>query len=128
MKNNRILEYIVPIVLILSIIGGLIILGASYTVPFHTNPTNLGISPEALASLQNGETLLFIGRMLLIILVVIDFVGLVYIIQYKDKLCPKCQTPLPKWRIPKNGYEAFIGGWTCPGCGTKLTWQLRERK
>ena len=128
MKNNKILEYSVPIVLILSIVGGLIILGASYTGPFSTGPTNFGISPEALASLQISETLLIIVRILLIILVVLDFVLLVYIIQYKEKLCPKCKTPLPKWRIPKNGYEAFIGGWTCPSCGTKLTWQLHERK
>lgn len=127
-KNNKIIEYTVPAVLILSIVVELIILGLSYTTLFSISPTNSGASSEALASLQIGGTLFNITRILLIILVILQFIFVVYVIQYKEKLCPKCQTPLPKWRVPKNAYEAIMGGWTCPSCGTKLTWQLHERK
>jgi hypothetical protein len=46
----------------------------------------------------------------------------------KKRTCPKCGKKLPTWRIPHGRYEWFIGGSTCSGCGTKLTWRLRERK
>jgi hypothetical protein len=64
-----------------------------------------------------------------LIIVIVLIVGvLVYKIKSKEKICPRCQNPLPKWRFPKDGREALLGGLTCPNCGTKLTWQLRERK
>ncbi|MGC1379052.1 MAG: hypothetical protein WA821_22680 [Anaerolineales bacterium] len=66
--------------------------------------------------------------LLLIIVAGLQVGVLFYKINSKKKICPKCQTPLPKWRIPKDGYEAFVGGWTCPNCGVKFTWQLRERE
>ena len=48
-------------------------------------------------------------------------------IRYKRKSCPHCGIELPKWRIPQDNYERFIGGWTCSNCGIKLTWDLKER-
>jgi len=46
----------------------------------------------------------------------------------KAKSCPKCGSRLPKWRMPKDTHEAFVGGWTCANCGTKPTGRLDERK
>ena len=65
--------------------------------------------------------------LLLIVVVVLQAGVLVYKINSKEKVCPKCQTPLPKWRIPKDGYEILLGGYTCPNCGTKFTGRLRKR-
>jgi ribosomal protein S27AE len=67
------------------------------------------------------------GATLFIVVSVILGGIVLYKISSKKKFCPKCHALLPKWRIPKDRYEIFIGGWTCPNCGTKLTWQLRER-
>ncbi len=33
------------------------------------------------------------------------------------KTCPKCDTPAPLVRIPKNRSQALWGGCTCTGCG-----------
>ncbi|MBL8922908.1 MAG: hypothetical protein JNJ54_28930 [Myxococcaceae bacterium] len=34
--------------------------------------------------------------------------------------CPKCGTPLPAVRVPKNFRQALWGGWTCAKCGVEL--------
>lgn len=34
--------------------------------------------------------------------------------------CPKCSTQLPRFRRPPSAKEAFLGGWTCHGCGTRV--------
>jgi hypothetical protein len=121
MKNNKAFENTVYGVLMHSIVSLLIIIGLLYLIPFVNTLANFGIPPEVFAPLQ-------IVRIPLIIVVALQLSLLVYKIQSKEKVCPKCQTRLPKWRIPKNRYELFLGGWTCPNCGTKFTWQLHECK
>lgn len=34
--------------------------------------------------------------------------------------CPKCGTPLPSIRAPKNARQLLWGGWTCASCGVEL--------
>jgi hypothetical protein len=121
MKNNKTIENTVHGALMLSIVSSLIIIGLLYFIPFVNTFANLGIPPEIFAPFR-------LVRILLIVIVVLQFGVLMYKIQSKEKVCPKCQTPLPKWRIPQSKFEAFAGGWTCPNCGTKLDWQLHERK
>ena len=36
------------------------------------------------------------------------------------KSCPKCDTPLPRFRKPSSTREAMLGGWHCPACGAKI--------
>jgi hypothetical protein len=42
--------------------------------------------------------------------------------------CPKCGTPLPSVRAPKNLRQALWGGWTCSNCQTELDKWGREVK
>ena len=121
MKNNKTVENIAYGALILNIVRLLTVIGLLYVMPVVNALANLGIPPEVFAPLQ-------LARIFSIIAVVLQASMLVYKIQSNEKICPKCQTPLPKWHIPKNGYELFVGGWTCSSCGTKLTWQLHERE
>lgn len=34
--------------------------------------------------------------------------------------CCRCQTPMPRLRIPKDREEFAWGGWTCPKCGLRM--------
>jgi hypothetical protein len=34
-------------------------------------------------------------------------------------VCPKCQTPAPKFRKPANRRQMLWGGWTCVQCKTE---------
>ncbi len=34
--------------------------------------------------------------------------------------CPKCQTPVPRYRKPSSFRQAFFGGWMCENCGTEM--------
>ncbi len=36
------------------------------------------------------------------------------------KSCPKCNTPLPRFRKPSNTREAMLGGWHCPTCSATI--------
>jgi hypothetical protein len=40
--------------------------------------------------------------------------------------CPRCGTPLPRFRKPASASEAMWGGWTCPQCGCKVDKYGRE--
>jgi len=37
-----------------------------------------------------------------------------------DLKCPKCGTPFPSIRIPKNYRQFMWGGWTCKNCGEEF--------
>jgi transposase-like protein len=34
--------------------------------------------------------------------------------------CPKCEAPMPRFRIPTSFRQMFLGGWTCPNCGCEI--------
>lgn len=36
------------------------------------------------------------------------------------KICPKCGSPLPRFRKPSSFKEAMLGGWHCQTCNTHL--------
>ena len=36
------------------------------------------------------------------------------------KSCPKCSTPLPRFRKPADAREAMLGGWCCQKCGARI--------
>jgi hypothetical protein len=38
----------------------------------------------------------------------------------KVRICPKCKTPLPKFRKPANSHQMLWGGWTCQKCGSEI--------
>jgi DNA-directed RNA polymerase subunit RPC12/RpoP len=42
-----------------------------------------------------------------------------------DIKCPKCGTPAPSSRIPKNFRQFMWGGWTCATCGEEFDKWLR---
>jgi hypothetical protein len=121
MKNGKTIESAAYTALILNIVGLSSIIGLLLLVSAINTRANLGIPLLDFGSIR-------IVIILLGVVIALQVGILIYKIKSKEKICPKCQTPLPKWRIPKNGYEALVGGWTCPSCGTKLTWQLHERK
>lgn len=37
-----------------------------------------------------------------------------------NNACPRCATPVPMIRTPKNLRQALWGGWTCTQCGCEL--------
>ncbi len=37
----------------------------------------------------------------------------------KQRICPKCKKPLPKFRTPTNWRQLVWGGWTCQHCETE---------
>jgi hypothetical protein len=119
MKNGKTVENVVHVSLMRSIVVEISIIGLLLLISVFSSLTNWEIQP-ILRPIR-------IVIILLIISIALQASVLIYKILSKERICPKCQTPLPKWRIPKNRYEVFVGGWTCPSCGTKLTWQLRER-
>jgi hypothetical protein len=41
--------------------------------------------------------------------------------------CPKCNTPLPIIRKPKNQTQVLFGGWTCHCCGCEVDKYGNER-
>jgi hypothetical protein len=47
-------------------------------------------------------------------------------INLRPLVCPRCQTPLPRVRVPGDGREAMWGGSTC-ACGCRLDKWGRER-
>jgi hypothetical protein len=79
---------------------------------------------------------IYLTKFLLLICVGIILLGAIMILsmylfrqsRLGKKNCPKCGNKLPILRIPADSYELFIGGWTCPNCKIKLTWELLERK
>ena len=34
--------------------------------------------------------------------------------------CPTCGRAFPRFRMPQSFREAFMGGWRCEHCGTKV--------
>ena len=50
------------------------------------------------------------------------FVGIFLIIELlkKQRICPKCKKPLPRFRIPTSLKQLAFGGWTCQHCGVEL--------
>ncbi len=41
-------------------------------------------------------------------------------INLKNVNCPRCATPMPATRLPKNTKQVLWGGWTCPKCGCEI--------
>ena len=41
-------------------------------------------------------------------------------VNFKQTLCPRCGTKMPKWRKPENQRQAMWGGWTCTQCGCEM--------
>lgn len=37
-----------------------------------------------------------------------------------NNACPRCATPVPMVRTPKNLRQALWGGWTCAKCGCEM--------
>ncbi len=38
-------------------------------------------------------------------------------INLAPRSCPRCHTPLPAVRVPRNLRQVLWGGWTCRKCG-----------
>lgn len=71
-----------------------------------------------------------LGIALFLLLLVILFVGLVFLVQGTQKknsmginlaktVCAECGAPTPAIRKPANLRQALWGGWTCAQCGTE---------
>jgi hypothetical protein len=46
-------------------------------------------------------------------------------LNFSNMKCPKCGTPCPSRRIPKNYRQLMWGGWTCANCGEEIDKWLR---
>ncbi len=49
------------------------------------------------------------------------FIGFLAILAEKaraDRYCPKCNFPIPTFRLPRTFREFFWGDWRCPECST----------
>ena len=40
--------------------------------------------------------------------------------------CPRCGTPVPRFRNPTSFRQALWGGWTCANCATEMDRNGRE--
>jgi len=120
MKNAKEIESVVYKALITSIVGSFcIVIILTIVLALSTR-----FDPAITTTISAPIRLVIL---LLIVTMVLQGGVLFYKINSMRKICPKCKTPLPRWRIPNDAYETIIGGLTCPSCGTKLTWRLRER-
>lgn len=45
---------------------------------------------------------------------------IIFALLQKPRYCPKCNTRLPKFRLPKNAQQSALGGWTCPKCSCEI--------
>jgi len=41
--------------------------------------------------------------------------------------CPRCNTPVPRARVPRSLRQTFLGGWTCESCGCEISRKGYER-
>lgn len=49
------------------------------------------------------------------------FLAMIVFVFTRPKIsCGACGADLPRFRLPRSGAQAALGGFTCPNCGTEL--------
>ena len=98
MKNGKNVEKLVYSALIRSIVGLAIIAGLLFLISVLNTRTNLGIPQQIFGTIC-------VAIILLSIIIVLQGGVLIHKIQAKEKICPKCNNRLPKWRIPPSCFS-----------------------
>lgn len=73
----------------------------------YLNPTTIGV----LIGITTYYLFTFIKK---------DSKYALFAVNLKKVKCPKCNTPQPFFRAPKNKNQALFGGYTCSNCKTEM--------